>query len=392
MAAGALGLDNNERHDVIPQLATKILALRRRLALFTKGHYDPHPVVPKNLCLSPSQSHAIGYDEAELALSWSRAGIVDPQNWQQSARQKLAGLLGYKREGSATPTVRFAQGISIGDGLEGRRYYLRVSADRDVPVTLIRDISLVPPFRTMLCLHGHNSGAHLSWGEQRMPEDPLKIAAGADYALQAARRGFLAVCVEQACFGERSEQIMVKRSPHPCFDAAHNALMLGRTLLGERVSDVSAVIDWLLSDELEYELDQQEIYAMGNSAGGDTTVFTAALDLRVSGIIAGGCVGRFRTTTGRREACADIISPGILQWMEYDDIIALCAPRPVVAISGKQDHIYPFSEVAETIECARDVYAAMGATSRLRALAGEGGHRFYPEMAWSTFLDLIVPS
>jgi hypothetical protein len=371
------------------RFSAKVIALRRRLALLTKGHFDPHPAIPDHLALSPSQSHVVAYDGAELALAWKGAGTTDPHQWQQSARQKLAELLGYHRDGSMVPTVRHSQKVLLGDGLVGHRYYIQVSEHRDVPVTLIRDQSQEPPFRAMLCLHGHNSGAHLSWGETRMPEDPLKIAAGADYALQAARRGFLAVCVEQACFGERSERKMVKRSPHPCFDAAHNALMLGHTLLGERVVDVSAVIDWLLGDGAEFEIDPQKIYAMGNSSGGDTTVFTAALDPRVSGIMAGGCVGRFRTTTGRREACADIIIPGILQWMEYDDIIALCAPRPVVAVSGDRDHIYPFSEVAETIECARSVYAAMEATAKLTALAGKGGHRFYPEVAWPAFLELI---
>lgn len=392
MARVAPRLGDNERSGMTPMLAAKALALKRRLALVTKGHFNPHPAVPDNLCLSPSQSHVIGYDEAELALSWSRARITDPNQWQQSARRKLAELLGYQGERGVAPTVRFSQEVAVGGGLVGRRYYLRVSAHRDVPVTLVRDRAQRVPSRAMLCLHGHNSGAHLSWGEKRMPEDPLKIASGADYARQAAGYGFLAVCVEQACFGERSEQKMARRSPHPCFDAAHNALMLGRTLLGERVGDVSSVIDWLLGGIPEHEIDPYQIYAMGNSAGGDTTVFTAALDPRVSGIMAGGCVGRFCTTTGRREACADIIIPGILQWMEYDDIIALCAPRAVVAVSGNHDHIYPFSEVAETIACAREVYAAMGAASRLRALAGEGGHRFYPEEAWPAFLELISAS
>ena len=36
-----------------------------------------------------------------------------------------------------------------------------------------------------------NSGSHLSWGEARLPPDPLKIAGGGDYARQAARLGFI---------------------------------------------------------------------------------------------------------------------------------------------------------------------------------------------------------
>ena len=41
-----------------------------------------------------------------------------------------------------------------------------------------------------------------------------------------------------ASFGERGERRQEQVSPHPCHDAAMHSLMLGRTLLGERVYDV----------------------------------------------------------------------------------------------------------------------------------------------------------
>ena len=371
-----------------PRLEARFVALKRRLFIALKGDFDPFPEVPDGLCLSPSQTHFADYDKAPLRLSWFRAAISNPLDWQEATRAKLTELTGYRKE-EIPPSVRFTEDVSIGGNLRGRRVYLKVGEKRDAPVTLVWGEAHATPLRVMLCLHGHNSGAHLSWGEVRMPADPLKIANGADYALQAARRGFLAVCIEQACFGERRERLIGKASPHPCFDAAHNALLLGRTLLGERVSDISAVIDWLIGGDPGPAIDPARIYAMGNSTGGDASVFAAALDRRIAGVMAGGCVGRFRITTGRREACPDIIIPGILNWLEYDDVLALCAPRPVVALSGRNDHIYPFSEVEETVARAREVYAALRAGEKLRALPADGGHRFYPEVAWPAFLALV---
>jgi len=243
----------------------------------------------------------------------------------------------------------------------------------------------------MLCLQGHNSGAHISWGEARHPIDAQRIARGGDFALQAAAQGFVAVCIEQSCFGERGERKLAQRWDHPCVDAANRALLLGRTLLGERVMDVFAVIDWLRAGSAGPALDGARIYAMGNSAGGETALYAAALDEgRLAGVIASGCVGRFRTTSGARKTCPDTVVPGILRWLEYDDIVALCAPRPLLVVSGRDDHIYPFAEAQACANGAAAVYEAMNAGANLRCLEGEDGHRFYPALAWPSFLEMTA--
>lgn len=368
-------------------LTARHLALKRRWALLLSGAFNPYPPPPAGTTLSPSCEHLADYERAPLSLSWSRAGIPDPAQWQAVARAKLIALIGYEhRQGRPVPIHQ--TDFALPGGLQRRRFYLRARDNRDLPVDLVWQGPCRSPRPVMLCLHGHNAGAHLSWGEARMPADPLKIANGADYAVQAASRGYVAVCLEQACFGERREQDIEHPSAHPCFDAAHHALLLGRTLLGERVSDVSSVIDWLETGSSGIALDHRRIYAMGNSSGGDTSVYAAAVDPRITGIIAGGCVGFFRTTIGRRAACPDAIIPGILNWLEYDDILALCAPRTVLAVSGRTDHIYPFAQVEAVVNSTSAVYRAVGAEKNLRAVPGPHGHRFYPEVAWPAFEEI----
>ncbi len=369
-----------------PWIAAKMLALRRRLALRIKGEFNPYPDPPAGAALSPSQAHFAAYEGVPLRLSWSNAGILDPVQWQSKARTKLAELTGYDME-RPIPEAGHRQDFAPSNGLVRCKLYLRVRDGCDIPVTIVTPENRTGPLPVMICLQGTNAGAHLSWGEALMPADPLQIAEGKDYACQAVAHGYAAVCIEQSCFGERRERALARVSADPCIDAANHALLLGRTLLGERANDVSSVIDWIST--LPAEFDLSRVHAMGNSSGGTTAVFAAALDTRVGAVLAGGCVGFLRKTIAvRNDSAGQNVVPGILNWLEYDDVIALIAPRPLAAISGDTDHIWPYAGVAKVVASARRVYEAVGAADAIIAAPAEGGHRFYPEQAWPSFLSV----
>ena len=63
-------------------------------------------------------------------------------------------------------------------------------------------------------------------------------------------------------------------------------------------------------------------------------------------------------------------------------------PRPLAAVSGDRDHIWPYAGVAAVVDSARQIYAAFGAAEALVAARAEGGHRFYPETAWRSFFSV----
>jgi len=371
--------------------ATYRLALCRRLALLAKGEFFPHPAAPADIELSPSLAHARALDAAPLRLSWSRAGITDPQAWQTEAREKLGTLAGYPTQ-RATPVSRHRTEHPLPGGFKRRRVYLRLWNGADAPVDAVWREN-PGPRPVMICLQGTNSGSHLSWGEARMPPDPAKIARGGDYARQAAARGYLAICLEQSCFGERAERHMTPRSASTTIDTANHAFLLGRSLLGERTADVSSLVDWLVSaggDDLGLAVDTTRIFVMGNSAGGSVALHAASLDVRIAGVLASGCVGFVRDTIARRrDDSAQNVVPGLLNWLEMDDVVALVAPRPLLAISGTRDHIFPYDGVAAVIASARRVYQAVNASNRLAAASAEGPHSFYPDVAWPAFERLV---
>lgn len=361
------------------------VALRRRLALAIRGDFDPYPEPPPDVHLNPYAENLAAAARPELALSWPRAG-GDPAAWQGKVRTKLSELCGYRRPDVA-PMVLHAETMS---GSGHRRFYLSLFPDVDVPVDVLWPEKAATPAPVMICLQGTNSGAHLSWAEVRMPPDPVKIASGLDFAHQAVANGYVAVCVEQRCFGMRRETLLAPRSDDPCVDAFHHALLFGRTLVGDRASDVSAVIDWLTKADLGVALDLSRLHILGHSAGGTVAVHAAALDDRLKAVIASGCLGPITDTLlTRRDRAGQNIIPGQLNWFELSDVVALCAPRPVLAVSGDSDHIFPFRGVEKVVDAARPVYEALGAAGALRALSYPGGHRFDPARIWSAFTELL---
>lgn len=377
-----------------------IASLRRRLTrllqlVISSRHIAPARAVPAGVKLNPSDVDFAAYDLAPLALTWGKNHGGDTRAWQNKARTKLAELLGIRRipKGPLPAAIVDAPVALSARYLMRQTFYLPSALNRFVPVTVVWDTRFALDCRpVMLCLQGHTSGAHISWGQTLEDIDSERIANGGDYALQAVKCGYVACCVEQIAFGVRKEQRIAHRWDHSCVDACNRALLLGRTVLGDRVADISAVIDWLHASgkEIAPSTDIGSIFSMGNSAGGETALFAAAIDQRIAGVIASGCVGQYRKTSGVRRTCPDTVIPGILEWFEYEDILALCAPRAVLVISGRNDHIYPFALADICVNAARPAFAALSANERLVAVEGPAGHRFYPDLAWARFREMLT--
>jgi dienelactone hydrolase len=372
----------------LPSLRSAALALRGRAARVLGRARDPFADSAPGLALSPSARHVADYETAPLTLRFATAPEQDVAAWQALARSKLAELAGYRRE-AAPPSVAHEAQFPLPIGGIRRRVYLRARAGVDIPIHLFAPREPARAAPVMLCLQGTNGGAHLSWGEVRLPADA--DMAGYDFALQAAARGYLAVAIEQSCFGERAERAITPRSEAPCVDATMHALLLGRSLLGERCSDVSAVVDWLVAEAGALAIDPARIYAMGHSAGGSVAMFAAALDPRIAGALACGCVGFVRETIARRrDNQGQNVIPGILNCLEIADVVGLVAPRPFVTVAGETDPIWPAAGAVRVCDEARAIYAKLGAAERLRCLAETGGHVFRPDPSWKEFAAAVA--
>ena len=373
----------------LPTLRVLALRLLWSAGKLGGGRRAAHTKTSCNPLFSPSARHFADYDTAPLAMRFSVGDWDDVPAWQKKARAKLAELCGYSREASV-PVVVSDEKFDLSGGLVRRRVVLRVREAVHIPVHLIEAKASSGPRPIMICLQGTNSGAHLSWGEVRYPADADKVSGGYNFAVQAARRGYLAVAVEQSCFGERAEAQISPRSVAPCVDATMHAILLGRSLLGERCYDVSRVCDWLMAEATNLSVRSDQIDIMGHSAGGSVALFAAALDQRIRAVLACGCIGYIRTTIGRRrDDQGQNVVPGILNWFELADIVALVAPRPFVTVAGENDHIWPAAGARSVVDEARQAYARLNAIDNIVCQTATGGHLFRPELSWRVFEQTI---
>ena len=244
---------------------------------------------------------------------------------------------------------------------------------------------------TFLCVQGHTSGAHISLGERRYTGDGEAIAGGKDYALQAARRGYNAFLLEQRNFGERMDSRPASNRPH--YDYGHPftdercrhqsmvALLIGRTLQGERVHDIRRAVALL---EHLPTVDPRRIYLIGNSGGGTAAFYATCTEPRVAGLIASCSFATYAETIGSIDHCSDNYLPGALENFDMPDLAMLIAPRPMVIVAGRTDPIYPLPAIQAAQNQAARIYSDMGAKNRVGLHIGEGGHNYYPE-AWDLF-------
>ncbi|MGW0231542.1 alpha/beta hydrolase family protein [Actinopolymorpha singaporensis] len=337
------------------------------------------------LSLSPSQNHRYLVQHTTPALRFPGGDVAA---WQERLRPKLRELLGMPEPTQLPLRVRtlWRSELELGT-VEKVAFAAEPHSDVLAYFCVPRDRPA--PYPTVICLQGHSTGMHVSIARERDDENvPFAVDGDRDFALGALRHGFAALCIEQRSFGYRREQAQAATSPHGCHDAAMQALVLGRTLVGERAFDVDRGIDYLTE---RGDVDLSRLGVMGNSGGGTATIYAAALLDRVRFAMPSCAFCTYADSVMNIYHCADNYVPGLLRWAEAADVLGLFAPKPVVVVAGRDDPIFPLAGVRRAFDDLRTIYAASGADRRCRLVIGDGGHRFYEEQAWQALLEVLDP-
>ena len=300
--------------------------------------------------------------------------------WRKEARKTLENLLGLKEipAGDLTPHVlkRWEE-----EGHEEIRFSLETEIGYESLMHLLLPKGADRP-PVVICLQGHSTGMHISLGRPRSAEDEEDIAGDRDYALQAVKNGFAALTIEQRAFGECGGGEDGPRCRLP----ASTALLLGRTLIGERVHDIMRAVDLLRSGL--FPVDGNRIAVTGNSGGGTSSIYAAAADERIAACMPSCAFTSFLASIGVSAHCFCNYIPGIAKDFDMGDLCALIAPRPLIVIAGTKDTSFPLKEAREQFVYTEQVYARCAAKDRCRLIAGPEGHRYYASLAWPAFHEL----
>ena len=210
----------------------------------------------------------------------------DYEQWKSQVENKLRELLGTDTiEENACPVRVKIEEETIKDTYRLISFCYESERENWVPAFLLIPNGEKKKYPLAIVLQGHTSGYHISIGVTKYEGDQ-QFVPNSSFALQAVENGFAVLCIEQRGMGAtRSHRYPGPGGVHQCSFTAMTAINLGRTVIGERVWDVSRGIDAL--EKLAYpEIDLSKIMIQGTSGGGTAAFYAACLERRI-GIFAG---------------------------------------------------------------------------------------------------------
>ncbi len=152
-------------------------------------------------------------------------------------------------------------------------------------------------------------------------------------------------------------------------------------LMGERTWDCLRCVDYLCSRP---EVDKDRIGTAGLSLGGETVMYVAALDERIKVAVSSGWITTIENMKKGHCPCWNF--PGLEATVEFSDIFALVAPRPLVLENGSKDKNFPTTRARHAYNETRRAYRVMNAENKVHLDVFEGGHIFHGDPA-HTWID-----
>jgi dienelactone hydrolase len=224
----------------------------------------------------------------------------------------------------------------------------------------------------ILAIHPHGGMYHLG------KEGPVNGSNA--YALELCRRGYVVLCPDQLCFGDRRPSAE-QRAQNAFLDGGAyerheftSRLLRGSCLQTKYLHDLARGLDVLAA---LHEVDSSRMGAVGHSLGGQETLWLSWFDERVRAAVS-SCGFDLMTVL-----VAEVINhnfaayvPGMLEVCDTDAVLTSIAPRAFLFTAGEQDPIFPIDGVRALSEKAQQAYEQAGAPDRFRSIIFPGGHSF----------------
>ena len=307
----------------------------------------------------------------------------DISQWQRDGRERLAHLLGLPLQGCENELkviftrnhesfVEHRLELETEEGYFVQSYLLVPRDEREI-------------HGLCFCFGGHGSNIHITAG---LPENDLNRVGGEinvledkrilsenpelDIAAYALRSGRAALVIESRAFGEAGDD-----APS-CTENAKAALLMGRTLMGERVHDAICMLDAVLD---YFTIDRSDIIATGYSGGGSLAFYLACLDERISVCAPSSAFCSYEKSIVQISHCLCNHIPGIRRDFEMGDLAGLIYPRTLIVAAGESDGIFPIDGVKDAYCLAKELYFK-SAEERIILLSSDLGHLYYADLIW----------
>ena len=303
------------------------------------------------------------------------------QEWKAKIKEKFYELLGFAHIEQNVCLLNIEiEKEEQKEGYKQIRFTFESEKGSFVPCYLCIPDTGKETYPLAICLQGHSTGFHNSIAEPKNDDEVAYATGRGAYAVQAVRNGYAALAIEQRAMGER------KSSRYPanirtCEYSFLTAVSMGRTLVGERVWDVSKAIDALEEMNLSI-LDLSKILIVGGSGGGTASFYSACFDERIKLVVPCCAFCSYKSSILAMRHCACNYIPNMYNYIEMGDLTCLISPRNFMPANGVQDPIFPIKGAQSEFEKARKIYKMDGVEDNCRLIVMPKDHYFCDDIIW----------
>lgn len=338
-------------------------------------------------------------DSSKIKFSFQNKvhNIEEFTNWANSFRECLEKLLCIddllkQRDPSKIEIVKGNSELEFSTNkFRVQHFYIKSWMDTLIPVFLCIPNNLPKSIKVpaVICTHGHTMQKLNLIGKK------FNFIYQGTWAKDFAELGCITIAMDQFGWGERGTRLWKLHSTKTQngwnYDNnekkyALNLLIFGRILNGIRYFEVIKQVDYLLTHE---NVDPNRIGVAGLSLGASSAIYSAALDPRISFIIANGYLNSFKGSILDIWHCPDNYIPNILKSCELYDIASLIAPRPALYIMGKKDHIFPIETAKSSFDRVQSAYKLFNKIQNCRLEIHNGGHKWKKKVAVHFIQDIL---
>lgn len=262
--------------------------------------------------------------------------------WQERVRAKVRELMAFPADVPPQPAPALLWSEAR-DGYELQKWEVYPESGSVAPILMLvpDGCSAKSPAPAVLCFPGSTTSKELLAGEPELTEGygrrfPEHNRMGWWYV----REGMVAVCVENPATAELLDGNPRVYPEMRCLAA--ELVYLGRNYVGLSAFQKLAALRWVRT--LDF-VDPDRIALSGHSLGTEPMMALGALDRGVAAMVFNDFLAenRARITAqsipGESEErwwvdCLPHLIPGLLEWVNFGDILAAYAPRPLIITEG----------------------------------------------------------
>jgi dienelactone hydrolase len=320
------------------------------------------------------------FEKVGRKLAFQATDEISLNEWRDLTIRTLKHLIGYETMEKSPLLPRITEVVEFNDYTR-QRVVIQTELEVDMSMYVLIPKNKQSVYPVMIAAHGHGSaGKSAIAGIKGNPEVERVIAeANCDYGVQFVRAGFITFCPDARGAGERVERFdqTGHASDSSCRTLNHMAQSLGQTVTGMWVWDIHRLIDYI---ETREDCSSNRIGCAGLSGGGLQTLWTSALDTRISCVVISGYMYGYRQALLDEPLnCSCNYVPHLFEYVDMGDIAALIAPRPLLIETGDKDFLNGadgLGNVLPQVAIIRQAYKLTNQEHLLRHDIFDGGHRW----------------